>query len=79
MDALREQAERQELDARRHHEQSTVDDELRRHDVRLRELDAGTRRYERERERAMREELAQQEAADRAAQAQAVASALRRT
>ena len=78
MEALREQAARQEDDARQRHLDEAAAAERKPLDDALRAVDESAAAEQRQAEKRMLQELAEQEAAEREAQAAAIARALRR-
>jgi hypothetical protein len=78
MEALRAQASELEQEARDRHTQAQLESEQRQHAARLAELDRELEQALRAEEEQHRRELAERDAADRRAQADAVARALRR-
>lgn len=78
MERLRSDAEAREFAARDRHARSLVSAEHAAHEKALRDLDREAVAYERQREQEVRRELAAQEAAERAEQAEALARALRK-
>jgi cell division septum initiation protein DivIVA len=78
MEEVRAQGEQREQRARERTEQARVDAERKDHDRRLREIDSATTAELERRDAQLRAELAQQAAAERRSQAEAVARALRR-
>jgi hypothetical protein len=78
MEQLRERVAEREERTRSHYEQARLRAERVAYERALQAVDAGAERELRARERALTEELARQEAAERRAQAEALARALRR-
>jgi hypothetical protein len=78
MEAVRAQASQLEQEARERHTKDQVESELRRHEARLAAMDRELEQTVRAAEEQVRREVADQEAADRRAQAEAVARSLRR-
>ena len=78
MEKLRAKAAELELAARQRHDAERDDAARRAHDELMRGIDEAAETYQREADERARRELAEQDAADRAAQAEALARALRR-
>jgi hypothetical protein len=78
MESLRAEAAKREQQAEDRHTRNQLETERRRHEARLAEIDRENAEAIQAGEERMRRELAEQEAADRRAQADAVARALRR-
>jgi hypothetical protein len=78
MEVLRTDAAELEVQAKRRHELQQAEDDQRRHEARLTEIERATASAIQVAEERIRRELAEQQASDRRAQADAVARALRR-
>ena len=78
MERLRERASERELRARLEHDEAIAATQRRAQDEALAEVDQAAAEYEQARERDLRHELAIEEAAERRAQAEALARALRK-
>jgi hypothetical protein len=78
MEELRREAAELEFKAREHYRDDQLEAERREHEEMLRAIDDSATAYEREQEGRVRTELAEQDAAEREAQSEALARALRR-